>query len=73
MSPGPAAVLPFCRLGKCLLVNVSLRGGKPGRKGWAPTLTKFVPLLSVTRVQRVQEDNATFPEGRDPAARPHCE
>lgn len=55
------------------------RGGPEGREGGAqgpaPIVTKsgFSPRPPpVTRVQHVQEDNAAFPEGCHPAARPHC-
>lgn len=56
---------------------MSVRRGQPegkegGAQGPAPTVTSLVFLLPVTRVQHVQEDNAAFPEGCNPAARPLC-
>lgn len=47
--------------------RVSLRGERVEHRVHCNPL---VFLLPVTRVQRVQEDNAAFPEGCNSAARP---
>lgn len=48
-------------------MEVGLRGE---RAEHGASCNRLVFLLPVTRVQRVQEDNAAFPEGCDPAAGP---
>lgn len=48
-------------------MEVGLRGE---RVEHGASCNRLVFLLPVTRVQRVQEDNAAFPEGCDPAAGP---
>ena len=57
----------FWKWDKCLLVEVGLKGE---RAEHGAHCNRFISLLLVTRVQRVQEDNATLPEGCDPAAGP---
>lgn len=46
--------------------------GWEGSTGPVITLTRFGFSSASNRVQHVQEDHATFPEGCHPSARPLC-